>query len=66
MVVLAMRWEGSNDIYLIGQEIEKKEKKKKKINITIYCALLQYLHGVLRVQGTHSLIHWIILDCRKA
>ena len=30
MVVLAMRWEGSNDIYLIGQEIEKKEKKKKR------------------------------------
>ena len=29
MVVLAMRWEGSNDIYLIGQEIEKKKKKEQ-------------------------------------
>ena len=41
MVVLAMRWEGSNDIYLIGQEIEKKEKKKKKSNIMTTNRLLQ-------------------------
>lgn len=41
MVALAMRWEASDDIYLIGQEIEKNEQHHHPVcppTISTWCS----------------------------
>ena len=47
-------------IPLTRQEVEKMN------NITTHPAHQQHLYGTQGVQGTHSLIGWIIVACREA
>lgn len=55
------------NIFLTWQEAKK---KKKKSNIATHFAVWQHLRGAGqeegRVQGTHSLMEWIVLAYREA
>ena len=44
-----------------------RQEAEKKDNIPTHPALMQCMHGTWwSVQGTHSLIDWIILACKEA
>lgn len=47
-------------VSLTGQEAEKMS------NITTHPSFPQHLNGTQRIEGTHSLMDWIILSCREA
>ena len=59
MIGVSMGYTGDG-VSLTGQEAEKMS------NITTHPSLPQHLNGTQRIEGTHSLMDWIILSCREA